>query len=269
MSVRTSNIFLLALMSFLTGLAYLVETVVPQVTVTRIESPTLSALFSGRTVAHITDMHMVKLGLRERLTLSDLRRIKPDIIFMTGDYIEAGADFDQFEDFLRQLKGIAPVIATTGNNDYCCIERVEAIFEKVAIPLVENETVALSDGVDSIYVVGLEDNFLWHDDYFKALEGVPAGAKRIVLGHAPEIAEKIDPDGVELILAGHLHGGQVVLPLFGPLARNTVCVATRMYTAGLYRVNGINLYSNRGLGTSLVPLRFLSRPEIAVFEFIP
>jgi predicted MPP superfamily phosphohydrolase len=116
-------------------------------------------------------------------------------------------------------------------------------------------------------VVGLEDNFLWHDDYFVAASVVPTGESRIVLGHAPAIAEKIDPEGVEMILSGHLHGGQIILPIYGPLARNTVCYVSRSYTAGLYQVNGMPLYSNRGLGTSLLPFRFLARPEIAVFEF--
>ena len=268
MTVRATNILLLALAVVLLIVVYAVETVIPQVTVTRIESPSLASFFSGRVMVQITDMHTVRMGWREQLTIRELRQIKPDLIIMTGDYVESNTDFDQLDRFLADIDKIAPTIASLGNNDYCCKERVEKAFAKTGIMLLENQTAVLTDGSDSVYVVGLEDNFLWHDDYFAATEGVPPGAPRIVLGHAPAIAEKIDPDGVQLILSGHLHGGQIDVPFYGPLARNTVCFATRMYTAGLYHVDGMNLYSNRGIGTSVIPLRFLARPEVAVLDFV-
>lgn len=268
MTVRTGNILLLILIPVLLGMAYVVETVMPEVTVTSITSPALKTFFAGRVVVHLSDEHLVKFGWRDRLVLQALERIQPDLIFMTGDYLEAYTDFDDLERFLARVKAVAPTLATLGNNDYCCVSELEAIFARVGIPLLKNKTAMLTNGIDSLYVVGLEDNFLWHDDYFAATAGVPEGAPRIILGHAPSIAEKIDPDGVELILSGHLHGGQILLPFYGPLARNTACNASRSYTAGLYRVNGLNLFANRGLGTSLAPLRFMARPEVAVLEFV-
>lgn len=268
MTVRATNLLLLAVTAALLVIVYMVETVIPQVTVTRIQSPALASFFSGRVVVQITDLHTVRMGWREQLTIRDLKRIKPDLIIMTGDYVESNTDFDQLEELLTEIDKIAPTIASLGNNDYCCKERVEAAFAETQITLLENQAAVLTDGADSVYVIGLEDNFTWRDDYFAATDGVPPGAPRIVLGHAPAIAEKIDPDGVQLILTGHLHGGQILVPFYGPLARNTVCFATKMYTAGLYHVDGMNLYSNRGIGTSVVPLRFLSRPEIAVFDFV-
>ncbi len=267
MSVRTSNIFLLLLVPVLLGLAYLIETVVPQVTVIEIESAPLHTVFAERIVTHISDPHVVKYGWRERLTVRTLKQIEPDVIFITGDYVETHSEFAELERYLTEIKHIAPVVASLGNNDYCCKRRVEGVFKRTGIPLLENEAGVLTDGVDSIYIVGLEDNFLWQDDYFRATAAVPDGAPRIVLCHAPSIAEKLDPAGIELVLSGHLHGGQIILPFYGPLARNTVCFAEKIYTAGLYRVNDINLYSNRGLGTSIVPIRLFSRPEIAVFNF--
>ena len=93
------------------------------------------------------------------------------------------------------------------------------------------------------------------------------GKKRFIMNKHAKIAEKIDTENIELILSGHLHGGQVVVPFLDVVRPNDVCFVSRYYRAGLYRVNGVNLFSNRGLGTSLVPLRFLSRPEIAILEF--
>ena len=267
MTVRSSNILLLAVLAALLMLAYLVETMIPQVTLVSIKSPRLKSFFSGRVVAHISDQHLVKFGWRDQLVVSALEKIRPDIIFMTGDYLEPRTDFNDLEKYLRQLRAIAPIVAIPGNNDYCCIKRLDTLFSRCGIVFLKNQTAFLHSEFDSLYVVGMEDNFLWQDDYFRAAAAVPPGASRIVLGHAPAIVEKIDPDGVELILSGHLHGGQIILPFYGPVARNTVCFVSRMYTAGVYQFNGMTLYSNRGTGTSLVPLRFLSRPEIAVLEF--
>lgn len=268
MTVKTGSIGLLVLIPVLLLLGFGVETVIPQVTVTSLSSRPLHAFFGDRVVAQITDLHLVDLGWRERMTLSKLAEIKPDVIFMTGDYLEPYTDFAELKEFLKRLAEIAPIIATPGNNDYCCLDTLAALMRESGITFLRNQAVLLKYGGDSLYLVGLEDNFLHHDDYFKAASAVPDGADRIVLGHAPAVAETFDPTGVDLVLAGHLHGGQIILPFYGPLSRRGDCsYATQMYTAGLYRINGVPVYSNRGIGTTLVPLRFLARPEIAVFQF--
>ncbi len=270
MTIRTGNIFLLALIPCLMALLFAVETVIPEVTLTTIPSRPLQTFFGPRLVVQLSDLHLVHLGWREQLVLKKLEQIHPDLILMTGDYLEPYTDFADLKNFLSHVAAIAPVVATPGNNDYCCLDTLAALMQQSGITFLRNQAVLLRSGADSIYVVGLEDNFLRHDDYYQASSGVPPNAPRIVLGHAPAVAETIDPKGVALVLAGHLHGGQIILPIYGPASRSgDCCYATRMYTAGLYEVNGFSLYSNRGIGTSIVPLRFLARPEIAVFKFTP
>jgi len=269
MTVKTGNRLLLLILPILLGLVYVVETIMPQVTLTRLRSPRLEAFFGDHRVVQISDLHLVKFGIRERLTISALERISPDIIFMTGDHLEPYTEIAELEKFLSRLTEIAPVVATTGNNDYCCLDSLVQVMKRVGSVFLRNESVLLVNGADSLYLVGLEDNFLQYDDYFKAAENVPGGAARIVLGHVPAVAETFDPAGVEVVLAGHLHGGQIFLPFYGPAAKTGDCsYATAMYTAGLYTVQGRPLYSNRGIGTSIVPVRFLSRPEVAVLEFV-
>jgi uncharacterized protein len=268
MTSKTCAIALLALIPLLLFLGYIVETEIPQVTFATLSSRPLHAFFGDRIVIQLSDLHLVDLGWRERMTLAKIERIKPDLILMTGDYLEPYTDFEELHTYLKRLAAIAPVIGIPGNNDYCCLDTLATLMQKTGITFLRNQAVLLRYGEDSLYLVGLEDNFLHHDDYFKAASAVPAGAARIVLGHAPAVAETFDPAGVELVLAGHLHGGQIILPFYGPVSRSgDCCYATRMYTAGLYRINGIPVYSNRGIGTSLAPLRFLARPEIAVFRF--
>jgi len=166
MTIKGSNIFLLCLIPVLLAMIYLVETLIPQVTVNKIPSPFLQSFFAGRVVVQITDPHVVKFGWRDHMVISELRKLKPDIIFLTGDYIESYSDFDDLYDYLSEIRQIAPVLAIPGNNDYCCLPQLEEIFDHVGIPLLKNRAAIISNGSDSVYIVGLEDNFLWHDDYF-------------------------------------------------------------------------------------------------------
>lgn len=270
MSIRTNNILLLALIPVLLFMIYMVETVLPEVTLTRIESPQLHKFFRDAKIVHLSDIHLVKWGWREQLVLSEIEKVQPDLILLTGDYVEEYSDFTGIERFFKRLTAVSSVIATLGNNDYCCLKQLEKAAVKAGVILLKNESVILRHGDDSIYVVGLEDNFLFHDDYFSASLKIPPHAPRIVLGHAPSIAEELDPDGINLLLSGHLHGGQVVIPCYGPLALNVASkYSLGVYLTGLYDVNGITLFSNRGIGTSIAPFRFLARPEIAVLKFDP
>jgi len=267
MTIRKSNALLLAMIPILLVMIYYIETIFPQVTIVEIPSARLADFFGERTVVQITDLHVVTMGQKERLDLNELERLHPDLILMTGDYVDDTTDFAELDHYLARLSAIGPIVAIPGNNDYYCLKRLGAMFGKYGIIFLKNESLAVSNGADTIYIVGLEDNFRWHDNYFRAIQGVPEGAPRIVLGHAPTIAEMVPAEGVELILSGHLHGGQIVIPFYGPMERNLINYATTMYRAGLYNVDGKTLYSNRGLGTSIIPARFMSRPEIAVFKF--
>lgn len=269
MTVRFNNILLILLVPMLLFLVYLVENKFPEVTQREVSSPALHQVFGDRLVAHITDRHLIEYGWLDVLTMKALTEINPDMIFFTGDLAQWETSPENLVRYLKALREIAPTVLITGNNDYCCLEKIASACNEADVLFLKNEAALIKNGRDSVYLIGLEDNFLWKDDYFKATEAVPANAPRIVLGHAPAIVEKIDPAGVELILSGHLHGGQINLPFMSLLMSNTVSTVSKMYTSGMYEVDGIKLYSNRGLGTSLVPLRFLSRPEIAIIKFIP
>lgn len=251
----------------LIGIAYTIETYIPQVTVTTIRSQPLADFFDSSVMVQISDLHFTHIGWRERQMIDRIKAIQPALILMTGDYVNSGVDFDQLRVCFRRLRKTAPMIAIFGNNDDYCRDSLRRIFEETDITLLENETVRLSTAADTLYIVGTGDNTRWRDNYYSAAGALHREDRRIVLAHAPAIAEMIDSSGVELILSGHIHGGQVVLPLIGELYSNRTPYVSRVYREGQYSVNGMLLYANRGIGTSVVPVRFLARPEIAVFSF--
>jgi predicted MPP superfamily phosphohydrolase len=138
---------------------------------------------------------------------------------------------------------------------------------------------------DDLEVRSLDGRVLWSEDFesyalesnpphwldfgynegnlAEALREVPGGAFTILLAHSPDAVKEASAAGVNLVLSGHTHGGQVRIPLIGPLYSNTDL--GRKYSEGLFRFGETWLYVNRGLGTRAVPVRFLAPPEITVF----
>ncbi|MCK5125682.1 MAG: metallophosphoesterase [candidate division Zixibacteria bacterium] len=268
MNVANTCRFLILTTLLLLAVIYAVETHILQVAYREVVSSKLSSFFKDDVIVHITDLHITGLGWRETLLLESIEDINPALIVMTGDYVEDTVNTDILLPFFQKLSGISTVIAIWGNNDYCGQEDIETIFNTCGIMILDNETVELYNGLDTCYIVGVGDNTNWHDNYYLAVKGLTASHRRIVLSHAPASIEMIDSTGVELILSGHLHGGQIVLPLFGPLYDNRTSYVSDVYLEGFFGREGKIIYSNRGIGTSQIPLRFMSRPEIAVFRFI-
>jgi len=115
------------------------------------------------------------------------------------------------------------------------------------------------NGVE-LWFVGVDDAYSGHDFLPKAIEGVPHGARPIVLSHYPDFAKRLGPGRWALVISGHTHGSQVRLPILGRLLRERI--AKTRFSGGMYRVNRIPLFITTGVGTSGRPLRLLARPEV-------
>jgi hypothetical protein len=247
-----------------------------------VETPTivdarLAAALGAARVVQISDLHITRPGRRERKLASTIERINPDIILITGDLVSGNDGIGSCRDLLRRLAVGRTVIAVLGNNDHrfrealIDTELLVRELRKAGVCVLVNGSVRLTvtaPGSVPVYVVGLDDNFTGHDDIFKALENVPADAPKILLAHSPAINEKINSAGINLILSGHTHGGQIAVPFWGALYTNPVSRSRKKYVAGLYR-DGTQVYVNRGIGTVVVPLRLFSRPEVTLFHFEP
>ena len=116
-----------------------------------------------------------------------------------------------------------------------------------------------------VWVIGVDDpHYYGCDDLPGALESVPSEAFKILLVHSPEIIEKAEAAGIDLYLCGHTHGGQICLPLLGPLISNSNCA--RKYTRGQWQYKHLQGYTSPGVGTSGVPVRFFCPPELGLIE---
>ncbi|MDX8359899.1 MULTISPECIES: metallophosphoesterase [Bacillaceae] len=229
--------------------------------------------FEGLKIVQFSDLHIgYNYNLKQlQSAVNKINEEKPDIVLFTGDLIDSPMTFkdaDKIPAILKSIKAPLGKFSIYGNHDhggYGSNLYLE-IMNKAEFTLLVNEStiISLPDG-SQICLVGVDDLLLGHPDYDKALKNVPQELFTILLAHEPDAAQVTSKYPIHLQLSGHSHGGQVQLPFFGPLI--TPPLATT-YVEGFYEVEESNLsvYVNRGIGTTRLPFRFLSKPEITVFH---
>ncbi|MBI3946422.1 MAG: metallophosphoesterase [Armatimonadetes bacterium] len=233
--------------------------------------PCLSEPLRGLTIAHLSDLHCGPLAPVRfiRLAVDRTNALGADIVAVTGDLVEERPS--QVAPVVRELSRLrAPlgVWAVLGNHDLTAGERLcRELLADAGIGLLRNEARLLADGPAPLWIAGVRDNSRYAlDDLESALASVPPAARVILLAHSPDIAPEAAERGVDLVLSGHTHGGQVCLPFYGPVL--TKSRYGRRFARGLTRVGRTWVYTHRGLGTVRLPARFLARPEIALHRLV-
>jgi uncharacterized protein len=240
------------------------------VTVRRtIELPSWPTALDGLRLGVLTDIHAgaphagVKAIAR---AVARLNAEAPDVMLLLGDFIDAHVLWGgrvpprTIARELASLRAPRGTFAVLGNHDWKQAGHdMWRALEDAGIEVLENRSVAAGD----LHVAGLADLRLRRPDLPSALAGVPAGAPVILLAHDPDVFPFV-PDRVALTLSGHLHGGQVAIPVLRRPA-----IPSRYgerYARGHVVEDGRHLYVSSGLGTSGLPLRFLAPPEIVILE---
>ena len=260
---------LLALGLLVLGYASLIEPNWLEVTRHDASFPALPPEFDGLVVAHFSDLHITSYGWRERRVVKLLTDANPGLIVITGDLSAKGRDPAAIQRFLKELRSLHTtfgVWAVLGNHEHAdsVIQGDEAarrFFTEAGVALLINEGGRIGRGVDTLSLIGIDDPYTGHDKLGAALKGMQRTPFAVLLTHSPEIFPKADLARFDLVLAGHTHGGQVRLPWIGAL---WVPEGSEAYEAGWFSGTNAQMYVTRGIGTSVLPIRFLCRPEIAL-----
>ena len=208
-------------------------------------------------IAHLSDLHTYGIGRLEQKLFDILDSERPDLIVITGDSIHTDANYPGFREVLLRLRAPLGVWVVNGNHEvWWPIPNEQSFYESAGAKLLVNTNMRVTDDV---WLVGLDDSFAGSPDLERALADVPSTAYRIALFHSPAFFDRI-AGKCELALAGHSHGGQVRLPVIGPV---WVPPETGRYVEGWFEKDNSRMYVSRGIGTSVVAARFLCRPEIA------
>lgn len=232
--------------------------------------PRLDAAFSDFRLVQISDIH-----ISEAMTAGQVAEacqmvlsLKPDLVAITGDFIDARdgsqAALESLGTALRALSEQVQVVGVLGNHDYYVgAEVVRQMMRTIQIADLTNGVLTLERGGAMLHFAGLDDIWRGEPDLQKVLQQMPDSGAAVALVHEPDYARTTSSAGrFDLQISGHSHGGQVALPLFGPLV---LPYLGEEFPSGLYQVGEMFQYTNRGLGTSFIRVRFNCRPEITVF----
>ena len=227
----------------------------------------LAPAFDGYRIAFLSDFHYSAVVPDWWVVgaVSTAMKLQPDLVLLGGDYLSHSVRFaPSLAGLLRPLAARDGVFGVLGNHDhYVGADLVRATLRDAGVVELRNARVLVRRGEAVLAVAGVGD--LQYDviDFQSALAGVPGDAPRIVLSHHPDVFAHWPSElRLDLMLAGHTHGGQAYLPLLGP-----PYVPSQFgfrYLRGLIEERGRRLYVSRGIGAGGLPLRWRCPPELTL-----
>ncbi|MFD0829814.1 metallophosphoesterase [Neobacillus sp. M.A.Huq-85] len=240
-----------------------------QVKEVKLKIKNLPKAFEGWRIVQFSDVH---LGFHYDIedfqpVIKMINRLKPDIVFFTGDLVQIGNYQPEVAiPLLQSLKGLrGGKWAVIGNHDFYTKNQVINVLQNSQFNVLDNSHNFIEVDGQRLYIAGIDDLMYGNPNIEKAVEGLTAQDCVLLLAHEPDIADESIKYPISAQFSGHSHGGQIRLPFYGPIIKQ---VLARKYSDGLYKVgeNKMPLYVNRGIGTTKLAVRFFCRPEITIFH---
>lgn len=239
--------------------------------------PKLSDEFRGMKIVQISDLHFEEFNesFFTEHVIDVVNGLKPDVVLYTGDFVSYGPFPITYA--RSRIAPCAEILARTqcplrfaslGNHDYVVgWEQVKDGLESHGIPTLVNQAIPLERGGKRLWIVGLGSASASASHPETAIpKSVLRDREPIVLmSHEPDVLPQIATYGVDLMLSGHTHGGQIRFPFVPPMFLPTL---GQIYVEGMFRLGNTQMYVNRGIGAVLVPVRLNCRPEITQFTLI-
>jgi predicted MPP superfamily phosphohydrolase len=223
----------------------------------------------GLKIAQLSDIHCSDYVPKEKIAqaVSLINAEKPDIVFLTGDYVPMDVDYIYIcIDALKALKAPFGIFASLGNHEEWTNARlITRVIERNDIPVLRNGGITITIKGEKINILGVDDSRWGHADLDSALAQVPNGHFTILMSHEPEYWDYAVTKGINLTLAGHTHGGQLALPFTHSEAN--LGRLFHKYNAGLYEKNELYLYVSTGVGFTGPPIRLNIPPEVVIITF--
>lgn len=250
-------------------------------TVSRMTIPVvnLPTAFHGFTIAQISDIHYRDFDEPYFVehAVNQLNALKPDLVALTGDFITAhrvpGAsnataidDANECASILARIK--CPLrFCSLGNHDAVDPPGIRDALRSHGLTPLNNQHTAIDLRGDRLWIAGIADAYLDVPNLGTALPKRKPHEPLVLLGHEPDFADTVEKySPVDLMLAGHTHGGQIRLPFLPAMFLPALGVK---YVSGLFRIGKTQLYVNRGLGTMHLPFRLNCPPELALLTLQP
>jgi predicted MPP superfamily phosphohydrolase len=241
-------------------------------------------------ILHLSDTHFCGKYAYKEAFFESLRSVEADFIFVTGDIIDHDGGIDQCAEMIGNLKARYAKCAVLGNHDYWDyrlvdnvryhlrkvkrssrkndVPRLRKTLEQAGVHVLVNESREFRENGTSLVVAGTDDPVTHKVDFASTLALARKDSFNILLTHVLDSILKLGTSEVDLVLAGHTHGGQIRLPFLGGF-----CADFRMprrYIDGLNEYQGITTFVSRGIGAGrILTPRFCCRPEAVLIEITP
>lgn len=236
--------------------------------------PRWPSRLDGFTIALLSDFHYDRIfsvhPIREAVEV--VNRLRPDLIALTGDFVsvpwtgdpaKGASAAEPCAQLLRELKAPYGLWAVLGNHDvFSDPDHVTEALRAVGIPVLSNQSVPIEKDGGRFWLGGVDDVLSGTSDLKATLHDVSPQEAVVLLVHEPDFADHVARYPVDLQLSGHSHGGQVRFPFIAPLYLPDLA---RKYVRGRYQIRALTLYTNAGLGTVEIPVRFDCPPEVTLF----
>ena len=241
-----------------------------------VESSRIPAAFDHFKIAVISDLHNAEFGTDNSRLLKLIEDEAPDMIAVTGDLIDSNrTDISIAEELINQIVAIVPCYYVTGNHEAWIgaeYKELEEMMLDKGVIVLHDETVELVRDDESIQIAGLDDpafsgEEVVDEDLLKSrLKDIETDDSFcILLSHRPEIFDTYVSMDIDLVLSGHAHGGQFRFPFIGGLIAPDQGFLPE-YDAGKYMEDNTTMIVSRGLGNSIIPMRFNNDPELVIVE---
>lgn len=238
---------------------------------------------TGLRLLHLTDIHIGLLHISARRIRKTIEKVKPDYILISGDLLDKPGELPKLIRFLADISMQIPVYCTLGNHDNKCFKKHPAFrqeflsaMQKLNIRVLTNEVVFLrrnneektEDSAGTIALVGLDDCKAGIPVQNQIFHGLREKSEYVIaISHNPDIVLRIPEGSVDLLVAGHFHGGQMWVPFKLEYLLLRKDILPKMgHVKGFSEMRNNRIYISRGLGTVLFPFRFFSVPEVTVFD---
>lgn len=220
--------------------------------------------FDGYKIAHVSDLHNKFWG---ETLVEPIEEEKPDLIVITGDLIDFNdSDIYAALEFVGRIQEVAPIYFVTGNHEAGNAQYpmlAEGLLN-LGVTILANERVTLNKQNEQMLLMGIQDPaILGEEDTESNVQEVSEDYEgyKILLTHRPEFFHYYYRNEVDLVFAGHAHGGQVRLPFIGGLIAPGQGFFPK-YTTGVYEEEDTKMVVSRGLGSSKFPIRMNNRAEL-------
>ncbi len=240
-------------------------------------SSKLPSAFSGFRILQISDLHNASFGNNNLKLINIIKEQNPDIIVVTGDLVDSRrTNIPVGLNFMEQAVAICPTYYVTGNHEirfYSDYLLMRTEMERMGVTVLDEYTPStISHNNEVIQIIGINDVSLDHKKLNAKSKKIKSqeintlhdkNLYTILLSHRPNLFNEYVENNIDLAFCGHVHGGQIRLPIVGGLVGPEHFILPK-YDNGVFTQNSTSMVVSRGLGNSLFPFRINNRPEVVV-----